>query len=103
MYQLSFYVPVSHLEEVKAAIFATGAGKIGNYDCCCWQALGRGQFRALAGSDPFIGEQGKVETVDEYKVELVCAEDLIRAAVAALRAVHPYEEPAYHVTKLEIF
>lgn len=103
MYQLSFYVPESHLEAVKQAVFATGAGRIGNYDNCCWQVAGRGQFRALAGSDPYVGTQGELETVGEYKVELVCADELIRAAVAALRAAHPYEEPAYHVTRLESF
>jgi hypothetical protein len=103
MYQLSFYVPESHLESVKQAIFATGAGKIGNYDNCCWQVLGQGQFRSLPGSDPFIGEQGELETVAEYKIELICSDALIRAAVAALRAAHPYEEPAFHVTRLEQF
>jgi hypothetical protein len=101
MYQLSFYVPESHLEKVKQAVFATGAGKIGNYDNCCWQVLGQGQFRPLPGSEPFIGEQGELETVAEYKIELICADALIRAAVDALRAAHPYEEPAFHVTRLE--
>lgn len=101
MYQLSFYVPESHLEKVKQAVFATGAGKIGNYDNCCWQVLGQGQFRSLPGSDPYIGEQGELETVAEYKIELICADALIRAAVDALRAAHPYEEPAFHVTRLE--
>ena len=103
MYQLSFYVPESHLEKVKQAVFATGAGKIGDYDNCCWQVLGQGQFRSLPGSDPFIGEQGKLEAVAEYKIELICSDELIRAAVDALRAAHPYEEPAFHVTRLEQF
>ena len=101
MYQLSFYVPESHLETVKQAVFATGAGKIGNYDNCCWQVLGQGQFRSLPGSDPYIGEQGELETVAEYKIELICPDALIRAAVDALRAAHPYEEPTFHVTRLE--
>lgn len=103
MYQLSFYVPESHLEKVKQAVFATGAGKIGNYDSCCWQVLGQGQFRSLPGSDPFIGEQGELETVAEYKIELICSDELIRSAIDALRAAHPYEEPAFHVTRLEQF
>ena len=103
MYQLSFYVPESHLEKVKQAVFATGAGKIGDYDNCCWQVLGQGQFRSLPGSDPFIGEQGKLEAVAEYKIELICSDELIRAAVDALRGAHPYEEPAFHVTRLEQF
>ncbi|UZJ45694.1 YqfO family protein [Marinimicrobium sp. C6131] len=100
MYKLAFFVPESHLETVKAAVFATGAGRIGDYDCCCWQSLGQGQFRPLEGSQPFLGRQGDVERVAEYRVELVCADDLIHPAIAALRAAHPYEEPAYDVWQL---
>ena len=103
MYKLCFYVPATHVEEVKAAIFATDAGRIGNYDSCCWQVLGQGQFRALEGSNPFLGQQGAIETVDEYRVELVCEDNLIKAAVAALKEAHPYEEPAYDVWPLSDF
>ena len=100
MYKIGFYVPASHLEAVKTALFATGAGRIGNYDSCCWQTLGQGQFRALEGSQPYLGRQGKVETVEEYRVELVCADKLLPAALAVLRGAHPYEEPAYDVVRL---
>lgn len=95
VYKLVFFVPEGHVETVKAAVFATGAGRIGDYDSCCWQSLGQGQFRPLEGSQPFIGQTGEIERVDEYRVELVCADELIRPAIAALRAAHPYEEPAY--------
>ncbi|MDX9874781.1 MAG: NGG1p interacting factor NIF3 [Spongiibacteraceae bacterium] len=97
MHQLVFYVPESHLEKVKEAIFATGAGRIGDYEACCWQTLGKGQFRPLPGSDPYVGDTGKLEQVDEWKVELVCEDHLVEQAVAALKAAHPYEEPAYQV------
>ncbi len=100
MLKLCFYVPESHLEPVKQAIFAAGAGKIGNYDSCCWQTLGQGQFRPLDGSNPFLGQHGEVETVAEYKVELVCADDLIKPVLRALLQAHPYEEPAYEVAEL---
>jgi hypothetical protein len=100
MYKLGFYVPEGHLEAVKQALFAAGAGRIGNYDCCCWQTLGQGQFRPLDGSTPFLGQQGKVETVAEYRVELVCEEALLTSVLAALRQAHPYEEPAFDVVKL---
>lgn len=103
MYKITFYVPETHLVEVKQALFAAGAGRVGNYDCCVWQVKGEGQFRPLAGANPFLGQVGAVETVAEYKVELVCASDLIQAAIAALKAAHPYEEPAYDVVKLERF
>lgn len=100
MYKLAFFVPESHLETVKAAVFMTGAGKIGNYDHCCWQIKGLGQFRALEGSQPFLGQQGQIETVEEYRVELVCHDELIREAVAAMKQAHPYDEPAYDVFQL---
>lgn len=100
MYKLIFYVPESHLEQVKSAVFAAGAGHAGNYDRCCWQVLGTGQFRPLAGSDAFIGELNQLTQVSEYRVEMVCKEALIKAVVAALRQAHPYEEPAYDVLHL---
>lgn len=103
MYKLAFFVPTEFREAVKAAIFATGAGRIGNYDSCCWEVQGTGQFRALQGAKPFVGQQGVIETVQEYRVELVCEDHLIAAAVAALRCAHPYEEPAFDVWRLETF
>lgn len=100
MIQLSFFVPESHLEPVKQALFDTGAGRIGDYDSCAWQTEGQGQFRALQGSDPHIGEQGQLTRVKEYKVEMVCEDALINAALAALKQAHPYEEPAYAAWRL---
>jgi hypothetical protein len=103
MYKLCFYVPESHLDAVKQALFATGAGRIGDYDDCCWQVLGQGQFRPLPGSSPHIGEECQVEYVAEYQVELVCTDEIIKAAVTALKSAHPYEEPAYQAWKIEMF
>jgi hypothetical protein len=100
MYKLCFYVPESHLEVVKVAVFAAGAGRIGDYDSCCWQVPGQGQFRPLDGSRPFLGQQGAVEVVAEYRVEMVCEAAFIRAAVTALLAAHPYETPAWDVVAL---
>lgn len=103
MYKLAFFVPASHVEQVKSALFAAGAGRIGAYDSCSWQALGQGQFRPLDGSQPFIGQAGEIEYVEEWKVELVVADELIKQAVAALKISHPYETPAYEVWKLADF
>src|SRR5690554_1902088 len=100
MFKLSFYVPESHLETVKEALFAAGAGRVGDYECCCWQTRGQGQFRPLPGSDPFIGEACKLETVVEYKVEMVCEDPLAPALVKALRGAHPYEEPAFDLVRV---
>lgn len=93
--KLEIYIPETHVEKVKDAIFAAGAGKIGNYDRCCWQASGVGQFRACEGSSPFIGKQDEVEKVAEIKIETVCDKGNIAAVVKALKKSHPYETPAY--------
>lgn len=103
MYKLAFFVPEEDAEAVKEAVFATGAGRIGDYEACCFQALGTGQFRPLAGANPHIGRVGDLEKVEELRVELVCEDALIRQAVTALKAAHPYEEPAYDVWRLETF
>lgn len=100
MHKLVVYVPESHLEAVKSALFTAGAGRIGDYDSCAWQVLGQGQFRPLEGSQPYLGQQGQVEHVPEYRVELVCADEYIKHALTALRQAHPYEEPAYDVWRL---
>lgn len=100
MYKLAFFVPASHVEVVKAAVFAAGGGRIGDYDHCAWQTLGQGQFRPLDGSQPYLGQTGQVEVVEEWKVELVVADELIAQVVAALKASHPYETPAYEVWRL---
>lgn len=96
-YLLAFYVPTESSEPVLEAIFSTGAGRIGDYDRCCWKTEGTGQFRPLSGSNPTIGEHDQVEFVSELKVELVCSEEHIDAAISALKKAHPYEEPAYHL------
>jgi hypothetical protein len=103
MYKLCFYVPENHLESVKEAVFAAGAGTIGNYEACCWQVLGEGQFRPCMGSNPSIGHVGTLERVAEWKVEMVVADEVIKAAVAALHESHPYETPAYSVWQLADF
>ena len=94
-YKLEIYIPETHLAEVKNAIFAAGAGTIGNYDSCCWQTNGSGQFRALDGSNPFLGQHGQVEEITEFKIELICAIDKIDPVIKALKESHPYETPAY--------
>ena len=100
MLKLAFFVPGSHVEAVKGAVLAAGGGRIGAYDSCAWQALGQGQFRPLSGSQPFLGQTDVVEVVEEWRVELVVADELIEPVVAALKRSHPYETPAYEVYRL---
>ena len=99
MYKLVFFVPASHLDAVKNAVFAAGAGQQGEYEHCCWQTLGYGQFRPSAEANPFIGEAGRLEIVPEYRVETLCEPSAIRDVLRALKRAHPYEEPAFDVTE----
>ena len=101
LFRIDFYVPQSHLEEVKRALFEAGAGRVGDYDSCAWQTRGTGQFQPGADTSPFIGSAGAMEIVEEYKVELVCQSDCLASAIAALKDTHPYEEPAYSVIRME--
>lgn len=78
MFQLFVYVPKSHLEEVKTAMFAAGAGRSGRYEQCAWQTLGEGQFIPLRGSNPYIGSANTVTQVVEYKLEMICGEESLR-------------------------
>ncbi len=100
-YQIFVYVDRAHAEAVKEAMFAAGAGRIGAYSGCAWQCEGSGQFRPGAAARPFIGAPGGDERVAELRIEMLCAADCLAAVVAALRAAHPYEEPAFGVLRLE--
>ncbi|TVR61228.1 MAG: NGG1p interacting factor NIF3 [Spirochaetaceae bacterium] len=100
MYKLVFFVPEDHAERVKDAVFAAGAGRYRDYDSCSWQTTGLGQFRPLEGASPFIGERDRVERVPEVRIETICKPGVVRAVLTALISAHPYEEPAYDVTRV---
>lgn len=103
MFKLIYYVPQSHLEETKQAVFAAGAGGIGNYEQCAWQVLGTGQFKPVKGANPFIGELDALERVAEWRVETIVPEQNAQAVAKALKASHPYEEPAFEFMQLLVF
>lgn len=100
MLKLVYYVPDSHLEQTKTAIFNAGAGTIDQYEYCAWQVLGTGQFKPMKGAEPFIGTVGALEKVPEWRVELIVAESCAKQVLAALKASHPYEVPAYDFSQL---
>src|SRR4051794_17498329 len=93
--KLVVFVPQADAERLIDALAAAGAGRIGDYDRCAWQTTGEGAFRPLAGADPTLGRAGEVERVAETRVEMVLARRLRSGVVTALRAAHPYEEPAF--------
>ncbi len=77
-----------------------GCGHIGKYDFCSFSTKGVGRFRALKGANPFIGKIGKIEKVEEERIETICPKAKLKKALAAIASAHPYEEPAVDVYSL---
>lgn len=100
MLKLIYYVPETHLESTKTAIFQAGAGGIGDYQCCAWQVKGIGQFQPMSNAQPFIGQVGQLEQLEEWRVETIVTEQYAQAVKHALIQAHPYEEPAFEFIAL---
>jgi hypothetical protein len=98
--KLVVFVPPEALETVRDAVFAAGAGRIGEYERCSWYTEGTGTFLAGEAAAPTVGEQGREERVLELRLETVYPLDRQNEVVAALRAAHPYEEPAFDLYRL---
>jgi dinuclear metal center YbgI/SA1388 family protein len=98
--KLYCFVPVDHLEAVRAAIFAVGAGQIGNYSECSYQVEGVGTFRGGEGTQPFAGHPGTLHREKEARLEVILPVHLSQAAIQAMIAAHPYEEVAYDLVPL---
>ncbi len=101
LYKMAVYVPANEVEKVAEAMYKAGAGHIGNYDHCRFVLKGEGAFRPLAGSDPYIGNQGSDTKVEEVKLEMVVPAYKRHSIEKAARKAHPYEEPAIDVYKIE--
>ena len=96
-YKIITFVPQDAVNTVADALYEAAAGAIGNYSHCGFQSDGTGTFKPLAGSNPTIGKRGKLETVNEIKLETVVPSGKVAAVIAALREAHPYETPAFDV------
>jgi hypothetical protein len=99
-YKLVWFVPEEALDATRAAVFAAGAGRIGEYERCSWYTSGTGTFLGGKETDPTIGERGREERVPELRVETAVPGDRVEAVVAALLEAHPYEEVAYDLYPL---
>ena len=100
LYKLVVYVPPEHEELVREAICQAGAGAIGKYSDCCFRSPGKGCFRPLNGSRPFLGETGKLEVVEELRLETVVPVEKLNLVVSNMLMAHPYEEVAYDIYRL---
>jgi len=99
--KLFTFVPLADAEAIRSAIFKAGAGEIGNYSECSFNAAGTGTFKAGEGTKPFVGEQGKRHEEDEMKIEVIFPAWKENAIVSALKRAHPYEEVAYDIIQLD--
>ncbi len=100
-HRVSVHVPVASIDAVRTAMANSGAGVVGDYTSCSFAVEGDGTFLPGAASKPSVGVRGRLERVREARLEMTCAEPLLPGVISALRAAHPYEEPAYAIEPLE--
>jgi hypothetical protein len=100
VHKLVWFVPREALEATRDAVFAAGAGRIGEYTRCSWYTAGTGTFMGGEGTSPSVGKRGREERVSELRVETVVPAELVREVLAALLAAHPYEEVAFDLYPL---
>ena len=101
VFKFTVYVPVKHADKVSQAIFKGGAGKIGKYTETSFNISGKGTFKPMEGTNPFIGKIGERKEVREIKIETVVTERDLDSVVQAMKDNHPYEEPAYDIFELK--
>ncbi len=99
--KLVVFIPAAEVDAVAHAMFAAGAGRIGDYEQCSYRLAGQGTFFGTETTDPTVGQRGRLETVDEVRLETVCPRHRVAAVLEAIRAAHSYEEPAVDVYPLE--
>jgi hypothetical protein len=98
--KLVVFVPLTHTDIVRKAMGDAGAGKLGNYTHCTFSTKGTGRYLPVEGAHPFIGEVGKLEEVEEERIETVCYKKDLDRIIAAIKKVHPYEEIALDIYPL---
>lgn len=98
--KITTFVPKLYVESVRSAMFNAGAGSIGEYDSCSFNASGTGTFKAGKNANPFVGKIGELHQEEEVKIEVVAHESIINKVVNAMTKVHPYEEVAYDLYPL---
>ena len=101
MHKIVVYVPLTHTDVVREAIGTAGGGKLGKYSHCSFSTRGIGRFKPEEGANPHIGQVGKLEEVEEERIEVTCDSRVVGNVIAAIKRVHPYEEIAMDVWELE--
>lgn len=101
-YKIVIFVPETHGDKMRKAIGKAGAGEIGDYTNCTFTMKGITRFRPLSSAKPSKGKKGVLQEISEERIETVCIEDKLKAVLRAVKAVHPYEEPAPDVYPIEV-
>lgn len=101
-YKLVVTVPLSHADILRQALGEAGAGKQGNYSFCSFSVRGTGRFKPEQGANPAIGEVGKLEEVEEERIEFQLEEEMVDEVIKTMKAVHPYEEIGYALYPIEV-
>ncbi len=100
MYKIITFVPVKDADQVRIAMGDAGAGVLGNYTHASFSTRGVGRFLPGKGAHPTIGEVGKLEEVEEERIEVICQKEKVKRVVAAIKRVHPYEEVPLEIYQL---
>ena len=95
------FTPIDSADQVRQAMAQAGAGELGNYSHASFSSRGIGRFQPLSGAKPSIGQVGKIEQVEEERIEVVCPAEIASTVIQTMKKTHPYEEVAYDVYKLE--
>ncbi|MDB5167284.1 MAG: hypothetical protein JWN26_429 [Candidatus Saccharibacteria bacterium] len=94
------FVPLENADDVRQALGNAGAGQIGEYSFCSYSLAGKGRSMPSINAKPYIGEAGKLEVIEEERIEVVCERENAKAVIAAMRTVHPYDEVAFDIYPL---
>jgi hypothetical protein len=94
------FVPLSHTDIVRDVVARAGAGKIGSYSHCSFSSRGVGRFLPEKNANPTIGEVGKLEEVEEERIEFICPKDCLDTVIESIKTAHPYEEVAMDIYPL---
>lgn len=103
LYKIVVYVPTENADAIRDAIAGAHGGELGKYTHCSFSMKGIGRFKPENGADPHIGEVGKLEQVEEERIEVTCSVKVVGNVVAAIKRVHPYEEVALDLYPLEVW
>ncbi len=98
--KIAVFTPISHADKIREALAEAGCGHVGNYDYCSFSVKGVGRFRGDEGTNPFVGKKGRLEAVEEERVETICSIEKLDDALTTIKKAHPYEEPAIDIYPL---